>query len=88
MEAEIKTTVERQKRLEALSVKKDLTDAEKAELLADVHEWFHMVWKKLPEFSKKSHRYQIDALENIVRSLGGSLRTEPEPEAKTDEDDE
>ena len=88
MDAEIKTTVERQKRLAEMSIKKDLTDAEKAELLADIHEWFYMVWKKLPDFSKKSHRYQLDALENIILSLGGKLRTEPEPEAKTDEDDE
>lgn len=86
MEAEIKTTVEKQKRLEALSRKPDLSDSEKAELLADIHEWFYMVWKKLPDFSKKSHRYQLDALENIVKGLGGSVRKDPEPKPDEDED--
>lgn len=86
MDAEIKTTVERQKRLAEMSVKKDLTDAEKAELLADIHEWFYMVWKKLPDFSKKTHRYQLDALENIVKSFGGSVQKDPEPKPDEDED--
>lgn len=87
MEAEIKTTIERQKLLSELSKKENLTDIEKAELLADVHEWFYMIWKKLPDFSRKAHRYQIDGLENIIKSLGGTIRTKPEPEAKSDDDD-
>lgn len=86
MEAEIKTTIERQKRLETLSKKPGLTDSEKAELLADIHEWFYLVWKKLPDFSKKSHHYQLDALENIVKSLGGSVQKDPEPKLDEDED--